>query len=150
MRVDGQAAALEMTAGSAQQAQGDLEPAGLSHRATVQEVMNGRVGRDKGQSVGQLETALAQAAPLADAAHTESGFVDQLEGQARFDLRGGLAAPRAEQIPSAQAQMFRYQQPQADQRAADFIGQQLAHPPFQTFGIGGFWTAFEHGALGLE
>ena len=54
------------------------------------------IAGDKGQAVGQLKTALAEAAALPNAGDAQRGLMDQLQGQAWRDLRGGLAGPGAE------------------------------------------------------
>ena len=68
MGIDGQHPAQVMTAGSAQLAQGDLQSLGLSHGMGVKELMNGLIGRDERQAVGQFETFLTERAPLAQIA----------------------------------------------------------------------------------
>ena len=112
--------------------------------------MDGLIGGHKRQAVGHFKAFLAEGAALAHAADTEGGFMDQLKGQARRHLRGGTLGPAAKQIPGAQAQMLRDQQPQAELIAGNLIGQQLAHLPLQAFGIGRFGALFAAGALGLD
>ena len=56
--------------------------------------------------------------------------------QAGLDPSGGSPGPAQEQIPGAQPQMLRDEQPNAHLVAGDFVGQQLAHLPLQTPGIG--------------
>lgn len=80
----------------------------------------------------------------------QSGFMNQLQGQPGLDRGSGLSGPGAEQIPSAQAQMLRDQQPDANLIARDFVGQQLANGPFQAFGIGRFGALFAPSALSLS
>jgi hypothetical protein len=56
--------------------------------------------------------------------------VNQLQRQAWFAPYGGLLRPSAKQVPRTQAEMFRNQQPQADHRVADLIGQSLPDATF--------------------
>jgi hypothetical protein len=46
--------------------------------------------------------------------------------------------------------VFGRQEPQADRRAADFIGQHLAHAALEAFGIGGLELLAKLAALGLD
>jgi hypothetical protein len=76
--------------------------------------------------------------------------MDQLQSQARFHGFGRRPRPTAEQVPGAQAEVFRNQQPDADLVAGDFVGEQLAHLPFQAGRVAGFEAAFAARALGLD
>ena len=60
-----------------------------------QEVVNGQVGGDEGQAIGQFETFLGEGAPLAVGAQTHGRFVDQVQGQTRFDPFGAAAPTRS-------------------------------------------------------
>jgi hypothetical protein len=135
--VQGQERTDEVLAGAAQFAQTDLELRGLLHGVSGQQVVHGQVGRDKRQTIGQLKTFLGEGAPLPVGAQAHGRFVDQVQGQARFDARARQPSPRAQQVPGAQAQVLRQQQPNTDLIARDFIRQRLANLPFQALGIGG-------------
>lgn len=98
--------------------------------------------------VSQRESFLAEGAPGAQVARAERRFVDQLQGQPGLDGLRAAAGPGAEQVPSAQAQMVGEKQPDTDQVAGDFVGQQLADLTFQALRIGWGRALFLGGALG--
>jgi hypothetical protein len=150
VRVQGQERAGEMSAGPAQFAQGDLQLLGLVAVVTLEQVMDGRVGGDKGQAIGQLKPFLGKRARETVGTQTHGRFIDQMQSQAGFDVVGGLAGPGAQQIPSAQAQVFGQEQPNANLIARNLGGQQLADLALQTFGIGGRQALLMAGALGLN
>ena len=150
MGIDGQESAGKMAAGSAQLAQSDLETLGLLHGMGGQQIVDSLVGGDKGQSVGHFKTLLTERATLTHARDAEGGFMHQLQGQTRFHVGGWATGPTTEQIPGAQAQMFRHQQPQAELIAGNLIGQQLPHVPLQALGIDRFSALFAASALGLD
>jgi hypothetical protein len=103
-----------MASRAAQFTQGDLQLLGLLDSVTVQQVVDGQVGWNEGQAVGQLKTLLGERAPLAIGAQTHGGFIDQVQSQTRLDALGGQAGPGAQQVPSAQPQVLGQQQPNAD------------------------------------
>jgi len=114
VRVQGQEGADEMASGAAQFAQGDLQLLGLLDRVTVQQVVDGQVGGNEGQAVGQLKTFLGERTALAVGAQTHGGFIDQVQSQTRLDPVGRQAGPGAQEIPGAQPQVLGQQQPNAD------------------------------------
>ena len=73
-----------------------------------------------------------------------------MQGQARFHSLSGQAGPGAEEIPSAQAQVFGQEQPHTNLIARNFVGQSLADLSFQAFGIGWNRASFFAGTLGLD
>jgi len=74
--------------------------------------------------------------------------MDQVEGQARSQaLLGQLTRPSPQQVPSAQAEVFGHQQPQAQQVARDFIGQELTDASLEAAGVGGLAADAFGGAL---
>ena len=148
MRINGQQLALEVMAGPADLSQGDLQGLGFGDGVRVEQFVNGGVAGHKGQAVGDLEPFLAERAPLTQALMAQGGFVHQLQRQAREDRRAGLAGPAAEQVPHTQAQVLGDQEPGTHLVASDFLGQQLAHAPFQADRIGRFVARFLPGALG--
>ncbi len=99
--------------------------------------MDGLVGGEEGQTVGELEAFLRERAALPRSGGAQRGFVHQLKCEARFDTLAGLAGPTTEQIPGSQAQVLGDQQPKADLVATDLIGQQLAHGALEAGGITG-------------
>ena len=110
--------------------------------------MDGHIGGDEGQAVGQFEAFLGEGASLAIGAQTQGRFVDQVEGQTGLDSFGGLAGPTAEQVPGAQAQMFGREQPNAHLITGDLVGQSLADLAFEAFGISREATLLSGGSLG--
>ena len=87
---------------------------------------------------------------MAYAGDAQSGLVDPLQGQAWLDGRPALACPGADQVPGAQTQMLGRQQPQADHGAADLVGQQLTHAPFDAGRVGRLGPLLPLRALGLD
>ncbi len=68
----------EMSSRAAQFAQGNLQLLSLLDGMTGQEVVDGRVGGNERQAVGQFETFLGEGAPLAVGAQTHGGFINQV------------------------------------------------------------------------
>jgi len=150
MRVNGQEVALIMTAGTADFSQGDLKGLGLGDGVPFEHLMDGLIGGDKRQAVGQFEALLAERAIAPDAGSAQSRLVDQLEGQARIEMRAGPAGPGLKQVPRAQAQMLGRQKPEADLGAGDLVGQQLANAAFEASVIARFDAHGAFGALGFD
>ena len=145
--INGQEVALIMTAGAADFSQGNLKGFGLGDRVPFEHLMDGLVGGNERQAVGQLKTLLAERAIAPDAGRTQGCLVDQLEGQTRVPIRAGPPRPSLKQIPRAQAQMLGHQKPEADQGAGDLVGQQLADTAFETSVIARFDAHSAFGAL---
>jgi hypothetical protein len=150
VRVQSQESAGEMSSRAAQFAQGDLQWLGFWDGVALQEVVDGQVGGDEGQAVGQFKALLGKGAPLAVGAQTPGRFIDPVEGQARLDSVGRQAGPGAHEVPGAQAQVLGQQEPDADLIARNLIGQDLADLPLQALGIGWQGTLFFASALGLN
>jgi hypothetical protein len=150
MRIDGEQFGLKMAEGASDLAEGELELLSLQNGMRLEQVMNGLIGGDKGQTVGQFKAPLAQSASITQAADTHSGFIDQLHGQTWLDGFGGRAAPTQQQIPSAQSQVLRDEQPQAHMVAADFVGQDLAHSPFDAERVAGLTKPLALGAMSFD
>jgi hypothetical protein len=76
--------------------------------------------------------------------------MDQLECNPWLDALAWLSGPSTEQLPGAQPQVFRNQEPEADHIATDLVGQELPHPAFEACGVArfGFHTLF--GTLRLD
>jgi len=148
--IQGQESAREMVSSAAQFAQGDLEFLGLLDGMTVQELVDGHVGGDKGQAVGQFKTFLGKSASVTVGAQTQGRFIDQVQGQTGLDPLGGQARPGAHEVPGAQAQVLGQQEPDADLIAGNFICQHLANLPLQALGIRWQGTLFFASALGLD
>ena len=113
----------KMSSRAAQFTQRDLHLLGLLDGVTSQEVVDGQVGGNEGQAVGQLKTFLGKRAPLAVGAQTHGGFIDQMQSQTRLDSLGGQGRPGAPEVPSAQTQVFGQQEPDADLIARNLIRQ---------------------------
>ena len=123
---------------------------GLLDGVTGQEFMDGQVGGDERQAVGQFKTFLRKGALLAVRAQAHGGFINQVHSQTRLDSLRRAAGPGAHEVPSAQAQVFGKQKPNADLIAGNFVGQSLADLSLQAFGINGEGTLLFAGALGLD
>ena len=76
--------------------------------------------------------------------------MDQVQSHARPKSFSAALAPSTEQIPAAQAQMFRGQEPDSDLVARNLVGQQLADLPLKAGWIAGLGADFASGALGLD
>jgi hypothetical protein len=150
MGIDRQQSAAEMPGGLAELAQSDLQVLGVGHGVGGEEGVDGAIAGEERQAVEHFKTALAEGALLADAREAEGGFMDELEGQARLDAVAGTVGPGAEQVPGAQAQVFRDQQPRTDEVAVDLVGQELANAPFETARIAGFRFAVRGRALRFQ
>lgn len=93
VRVHRQKFAAKMTSRPAQLAQGDLHFPSFQDGMTVQQIMDGGVGGNKGQAVGQLEALLRERASMAVGTQAQGRFIDQVQGQTRFQPLGRLPAP---------------------------------------------------------
>lgn len=87
MGVDEEDLAGVVAGGPAQQAQGALEPLGLCHGVRPQQLVDGQVGGDERQAIGQGQPRLGQGAFGADAGGAEGSLVDPLQRQAGLDAR---------------------------------------------------------------
>jgi hypothetical protein len=76
--------------------------------------------------------------------------VNELESQARFQMRVGLSGPASEQVPGSEAKVLGDQQPDSHQGSRNLLGQQLAEASLQALGIAGFRAATGFGSLGLD
>src|SRR4051812_2209213 len=112
--------------------QGDLQPLCLVHRPPSQQVVDGAVAAQEGQAVDQLKPFLGQVALRTQPGDAQASLVNQLQGQPRLDVLAGLLAPVAQQTPTAQTQVLRHEQPQADQVAADLVAENLPYTAFNT------------------
>lgn len=126
VRIDGEQATLEVAPGATQATQGELQFFGVGNGMGVEQLVNTLIGSHKGQAIEEFEALLTEGAGGTEVHHPEGGFMGQLQGQAGGEIGGRGIRPAAEQIPSSQAQVFRGQQPEADQIAGNLIGQQLA------------------------
>jgi hypothetical protein len=148
--IDDEHASAKVVAGATEFAEGDLQLMGVGDGMGVEEKMDGDIGGDKGKSIGQFEAALPQAAAFADAGDAEGGLVDQLQGESRLDASAGPSGPAAEEVPSAEAKMFGDEQPQADEVAAETVGEGLADAGFDGGGIARAVTADVFGGMGFD
>lgn len=150
MRIDGEKARREMAAGAADLAEGNLQALRIGDAMSGEHLVDGGIGGNKGQAVGQFEAFLAQGTVAADAVDAEGRFVNQMHGHARSESIACALAPGAKQIPRAQAQMLWSQKPDADLVAGDFVGEQLANLPLDACRVAGREALLAPGALGLN
>lgn len=109
----------------------DLESLGLCYGVAVEQKMHRRIGCQKRKPIEHLETSQSDAPSFAGSPETQGRLVDQLQGQSRFDPRGRLLRPAAQQVPCAQPEVFWNQEPQAYGGVADFIGESLSDAAFE-------------------
>src|SRR2546427_11742678 len=93
------------------------------------------VGHDERQTVEPFDPLVAQRPLLANASDTSGGCMDQLEGHPWLDALAWLSGPSTDQLPGAQPQVCRHQEPEADHIATDLVGQELSHPAFEACGV---------------
>jgi len=146
--VDGQQIALEVAAGPSQHAQGGLEGLGALDGQRGEQVVDGLVGGHERQAVGQFEALLAERGSGAHAGQAQGRFVEDLQGQARLDPGAGAVQPGAKHIERPQSQVLGHEQPDADHRPRDLVGQQLAHAALQVSRGGRLPARASAGALG--
>ncbi len=106
VRIQRQESAIEMTSGAAQFAQGDLQLLSLLDSVAGQKVVDGHIGGNEGEAVGQFKTLLGERPPLPVRAQAHGGFIDQVQGQTRLDSLLRQARPGTHEIPSAEAQVL--------------------------------------------
>ena len=123
---------------------------GLLDGVVVEQFVDGRVGGNEGQTVGEFESFLRERAAPAHRTEAHGRFVDEMEGESGFEMRARLAGPGAEQIPNAQTQQFGQQEPDADLIAGNLVGQELADLMLQGLGVAGFVAPGALGALGRD
>ena len=109
--------------------------------------MNCPITGDKGQAVGHFKALLAEGAFMALASDAQGGFVDQLQGETRFDFGSVFTGPSPQQVPGSQAQMLGDQQPDADEVAQYLVAEQLSDCPFDAARISRFGPTGFFGAL---
>jgi hypothetical protein len=131
-------------------AQGHLELPGLRDRVAVEQVVHRRIRGQEGKSVEHLETAEGDTSAFAEAPQAQGRFVNQLQGQSRLDPVAGLSRPPAQQIPGAQTEVFRNQQPQARRGITDLVGESLSYPAFDAERIAVRLPNDTPGDLGLD
>ena len=91
---------------------------GLLDRMGLQQLVNGAVGRQKRQPGGQLKALMPQGTAIAQRGAAEGRFVNQVQTQTRSQrLARQITRPGAQQIPGAQAQVFRHQEKNPQQGA---------------------------------
>jgi len=121
MRIDGEQAAVEMLAGAAQLAQGDLELLGLLDGARGQELMDGGVGGTNGSPLANSKPFWERERRRRIEHRHQGRFVDEVQREPGLDVVAWLAGPGAEQVPDAQALQFGQQQPDADLVAGNLV-----------------------------
>ncbi len=150
MGIDGQESSGKVTGRTAEVAEGQLEALSIGNGVFGEQLMDGAITGQEGQAVEEFKAALAQGALPTNAGEAQRGFVHQLHRQARFHAIGGPVGPGAQEVPGAQAKVLGNQPPQADEIAADLVGQQLTNAPFEAAGIAGFGFDARGGALGFQ
>jgi hypothetical protein len=95
-------------------------------------------------------TVRAEVPSLADSLDAQGGLVDQLQGQSGLDPHRGLLRPAAQQVPGAQPEMFRDQQPQAHHGVTDLVGESLSHAALEADRIAVARTNQLAGELGRD
>ena len=97
MRIDGENPSLKMARGAAQLAQGDLQALAVEDGSGREKVVDGHIGGEEREAVGQLKDVLVQAAAQAQAGDAECRLVDELQSQPRLHAFGRLS--RSNRIP---------------------------------------------------
>jgi hypothetical protein len=141
MRINRQQVTGEVTGGSSQFSQGDLQSMRLRDGSFFQQVMDCDIRREPWQTIDQLETILAQCPFFSDSGRTQGCLMDQLQGKSWLDALARLARPSAQQVPRPEPQMLRNQEPQSHQVARHFVRQKLSHRTLQTGRIGWLWLS---------
>ncbi len=93
--IKSQQPAAKMFSRSPQLAQSDLQMPGLLDGASFEQIVDGGIGGDKGQSIGELKTLLRKGALAAIGAQAHGRLVHQVKSHPRFDSLACLAAPSA-------------------------------------------------------
>lgn len=150
MRINGENLTWVVSQGVAQLAEHDLNGLCFGYGMGIEQIMNRPITGDERQAVGYFKALLTEGALLAQAGDAQGGFMDQLQGQARFDFVRVLTGPSPQQVPGSQAQMLGDQQPDADKVAQDFVAEQLSDGPFDAARISRFGPAGFFGALGIN
>jgi|GEM_PF-5550665 len=134
MRVDDPQCPLGVSGGSPQASPCHLKPLRVSDREGAQEWMDWEGGHDDRQTVAPCEPLGAQGPLRAHARDTSGGFLDPLACNPWRDALAWLSGPSTAQLPGAQPQGCRHQEPEADQLATDRVGQALSPPAFEAWG----------------
>jgi len=111
--------------------------------------MDGTVGRQPSQPIGQFEARVPEGAIVTKRWPTQRRLVHQVQPQARVQsiLIGRFTRPCPQQVPGAQTQVLRDEQPQSEQITGNFISQELPNLSFHAAGIGWFELDSLSGAL---
>lgn len=148
--IDGERVAGEMSTSPSESPQSDLEGLRFGDGMGVQEMMDRLIGSHERKSIGDFKALLVQGPSPPNPRDTQGRFVHQLQSQARFNRFRGFSAPPLEQIPSAQAQIFRNQEPETHQGPRHLVVQKLPNPPFQTRRVTGFPANANLGSMGFN
>ena len=131
MGVDQEKLSRIISGGTADVSQRDLELLGLRHRVAAEQEVHRGIRRQERKSIEDLEAAEGQTPSLADPLEAQGRLVDQLHGQSRLEPHSGLSRPTAQQVPRAQPEVFRNQQPQAHRGVTDLVGESLSDAAFE-------------------
>ena len=83
MRIDGQQAALKVAASPAEETEGELEFFGLLNGMGHEQIVNALIGNDKGKTVDEFKSFLAECSCRSNVHNSKSCFMNQLQGHAR-------------------------------------------------------------------
>ena len=150
VRVDGQEATWKVAAGPTDAAQGELKVFGVRNGMGEQQIVNALIGGHEGQAIEEFEALLTEGSRGSQVHNAQGGFVDQLHRHAGGKVGWGGAGPACYQIPGAQAQVFRSQQPEANKVSGNLIRQQLADAAFDAEVIVLFAPILSKGAMGFH
>ncbi len=115
-----------------------------------QKLVDGDIGSQEGQTIGQLEATVRQSPLLAQARQAQRRLMDELQCQPRLDGGPRLPTPATEEIPCSQTQVFGDKEPDADQVTTDAVGQGLANAIFDGSGVAGAQTPSASRGSGLN
>jgi hypothetical protein len=76
--------------------------------------VDGSVGWNKRQAIGEFEALLGKCSTSAHGGQTHGRLVDQVKGQTGLNTLPRLSGPLAEQLPGVQTEQLGHQQPDAD------------------------------------
>ena len=150
MRINGQEFTSKVATSSAYAAQRVLKGFGLLDCVCIQQIMEALIGSDKRHTVEDFEAFLAEATGGAQVYDSQCGLMHKLQAQTAGKIVGGRAGPLLQKIPGAQAQVFRSQEPKANEIPGDSVGQQLADAAFNADYVGFFAAIFSGGPEGLD
>lgn len=124
--------------------------AGLFDGVSFKQIVDGRIGGNKWQAIGQFEALLGKGALVTIGTQTHSSLVHQMQSHPRFDPIAGLATPCAQQVPCTQPEVLGDQKPGANLIAGDLIGEQLTHVALDAAWVDSLKAGLASRALGVD